>query len=224
MSDKLDIVYEDQDVIVLNKPAGLLVHPVKKEEKTLVSLIIKHCPKIREVGYPQRPGIVHRLDKDTSGLLIVAKNNRAYKYLVQQFKNRKIIKKYIALVFGKIKDKKGKIVYHLKRRGVKIGLGLEGKAAETDYQVIKYFNDFTLVEAQPKTGRTHQIRVHLHKIGHPIVGDKTYKFKRKKFPYPISRQFLHTRHLKLRLPSGKVMEFKVKLPKDLTAVINKLKK
>jgi len=223
MKNKLNIIYEDKDVIVLNKPAGLLVHPTpKKEKKTLVSLLIKHCPKIKEVGSLLRPGIVHRLDKDTSGLMIVAKNSRAYQYLIQQFKNRKIIKKYIALVFGRIKDKKGKIVYHITRKGLKIGLGLEGKAAETDYRVIEYYNDFTLVEAKPKTGRTHQIRVHLHKIGHPIVGDKIYKFKRKRFPYSISRQFLHARYLKLRLPSGKTAEFKAELPKELKSILLKL--
>lgn len=221
MQDKLDIVYEDKDVIVVNKPAGLLVYPINEEKDTLISRLIKYCPKIKEVGQRERPGLTHRLDRDTSGLMIVAKNNQAYHYLIEQFSQRKVIKKYLALVFGKIIEPKGKIVYRIKR-GKKMTLDMAGRPAETDYQVIKYFNNFTLVEAIPKTGRMHQIRVHLHKIGHPIVGDKLYQIRRKEFPFSISRQFLHAYYLKLQLPSGKTVEFKTELPKELKSILNQL--
>jgi 23S rRNA pseudouridine1911/1915/1917 synthase len=221
MQDELDIVYENQDIIVINKPAGLLVYPIKGEKDTLVARLIAHDPKIKEVGQKERPGIVHRLDRDTSGLMIVAKNNQAYQYLIDQFSQRKITKKYLALVFGKIKEPKGKIVYRI-QRGKKMTLDLAGRSAETEYQVVKYFNDFTLVEAVPKTGRMHQIRVHLHKIGHPLVGDKLYRFKRKKFPFPIIRQFLHAYYLKLELPNGKIAEFKIELPQELKSILIKL--
>jgi 23S rRNA pseudouridine1911/1915/1917 synthase len=227
---KLEIVYEDKDVIVIDKPAHLLVHPVKPQQNdTLVNGLLAYYPAIKNVGEDSlRPGIVHRLDKDTSGLIVVAKNNRAFAYLKKQFQERKVEKRYLALVVGKVKDKKGIITKaisfskkdHRRRSAL---LDEKAKRAWTEYRVLNYFQDkkdkkqpiYTLLEVYPYTGRTHQIRVHLASIGHPIVGDKEYKFKRQTCPEGLERQFLHAAYLKFRLLNGKMSEFKSPLPKDL---------
>lgn len=228
-SIKLKIIFEDKDVIVLDKPAGLLVHPIRDENNTLVNGLLAHYPAIKNVGDPPsgglRPGIVHRLDKDTSGLLVAAKNNDSFQYLKKQFQERKIQKKYLALVHGKVKDEKGtitKVISASKNdyRRKTTFLDDKAKRAITKYRVIKYFKDFTLLEAAPETGRTHQIRVHLASIGHPIAGDQQYKFKRQIPPKNLKRQFLHARCLKFRLPNGKMVEFKSELPSDLKKVLD----
>lgn len=228
-SIKLKIIYQDKDVIVLNKPAGLLVHPINPEQNdTLVNGLIASYPEIKNVGDdPLRPGIVHRLDKDTSGLMVVAKNNSAFECLKKQFAAQKVVKKYLALVIGKVKDKKGIITKaislskkdHRKRSAL---LDDKAKKAWTEYRVLKSFNDYTLLEVKPKTGRTHQIRVHLASIGHPLAGDKQYKFKRQPWPENLNRQFLHAAYLKFQLPDGKMMEFKSELPKDLEKILRTL--
>jgi len=225
-SIKLKIVFENKDIIVIDKPAGLTVHPIKPEQDdTLVNGLIAAYPEIKNVGDDAlRPGIVHRLDKDTSGLMVVAKNNSAFECLKKQFAERKVIKKYLALVIRKVKDKKGIITKaislsrkdHRKRSAL---LDDKAKKAWTEYQVLKSFKDYTLLEVKPKTGRTHQIRVHLASIGHPIAGDKQYRFKRQPWPENLNRQFLHAAYLKFQLPDGKMMEFKSELPKDLEEVI-----
>ncbi|MBU2068289.1 RluA family pseudouridine synthase [Patescibacteria group bacterium] len=237
----LKIVFENQDIIVINKPAGLTVHPTKPEQdNTLVNQLLAYYPEIKDVGEDVlRPGIVHRLDKDTSGLMIIAKNNKAFEYLKKQFaagakslsepkQERKVIKRYLALVHGKVKDEKGTITKsislskkdHLKRSTL---LDEKSKPAWTEYQVKKYFNNYTLLEITPKTGRTHQIRIHLTSIGHPITGDKQYKFKRQVNPKNLNRQFLHASYLKFKLPNGKIAEFKSKLPQDLEKVLESIK-
>jgi 23S rRNA pseudouridine1911/1915/1917 synthase len=228
-SIKLKIVFEDDDVVVIDKPADLTVHPIKPEQDdTLVNGLLTYYPEIEKVGDDSlRPGIVHRLDKDTSGLIMVAKNNSAFEYLKKQFQQRKVIKKYLALVIGKVKDKKGTITkaISLSRKDRKKRSALldnKSKPAWTEYLVIKIFKDYSLLEVYPKTGRTHQIRVHLASIGHPIAGDKQYKFKRQPCPENLSRQFLHAAYLKFQLPSGKIMEFKSELPKDLKENLEKL--
>jgi len=213
-------------MLVIDKPAGLVVHPINPEQDdTLVNGLIARYPEIKKVGDDAlRPGIVHRLDKDTSGLMVVAKNNSAFECLKKQFQQRKVEKKYLALVMGKVKDKKGIITKaislskkdHRKRSAL---LDDKAKKAWTEYQVLKSFKDYTLLEVKPKTGRTHQIRVHLASIGHPIAGDKQYKFKRQPWPENLNRQFLHAAYLKFQLPDGKMMEFKSELPKDLEEVI-----
>jgi len=213
-------------MLVIDKPAGLVVHPINPEQDdTLVNGLIARYPEIKKVGDDAlRPGIVHRLDKDTSGLMVVAKNNSAFECLKKQFQQRKVEKKYLALVMGKVKDKKGIITKaislskkdHRKRSAL---LDDKAKKAWTEYQVLKSFKDYTLLEVKPKTGRTHQIRVHLASIGHPIAGDKQYKFKRQPWPENLNRQFLHATYLKFQLPDGKMMEFKSELPKDLEEVI-----
>ncbi len=218
----MKVIFEDNDILLVDKPAGLLVHPVNKSQKnTLVEQILSYCPKIKDVGDNSlRPGIVHRLDKDTSGLMIIAKNNSAFEYLKKQFQERKVVKKYLALVIGRVKDKKGTITKaislskkdHKKRSAL---LDSKSKRAWTEYKVLKRFKNYTLLEVNPKTGRTHQIRVHLASIGHPIAGDKQYKFKRQPELVGLKRQFLHAAYLKFRLPDGKVKAFKSELPDDL---------
>lgn len=222
----LKIVYQNKNVLVIDKPAGLTIHPIKSEQNdTLVNGLIASYPEIKKVGDDAlRPGIVHRLDKDTSGLMVVAKNNTAFEYLKKQFAEQKVVKKYLALVTGKVKDKKGIITKaislskkdHKKRSAL---LDDKAKKAWTEYRVLKSFKDYTLLEVKPKTGRTHQIRVHLASIGHPLAGDKQYKFKRQPRPANLKRQFLHAAYLKFQLPDGKVKEFKSELPSDLEEVI-----
>lgn len=228
-SIKLNIIYENDDLVVLDKPAGIIVHPLKLDQNdTLVNALIARYPEIENVGDdPLRPGIVHRLDKDTSGLIIVVKNNQIFEYFKKQFQNRKIEKRYLALVVGRIKDEKGIITKsislsrksHNKRSAL---LDSKSKKAITRYKVIKRFKDYTLIEAKPETGRTHQIRVHLASIGHPIAGDKQYKFKRRPCPKNLSRQFLHAYYLKFQLLNGKIIKLKSELSQDLEEVIRTL--
>jgi len=232
-SIELNIIYQDKDIIVIDKSAGLTVHPINPEQNdTLINGLIAYYPEIKNVGDPStssgqvnlRPGIVHRLDKDTSGLMVVAKNNSAFKCLKKQFQQRKVVKKYLALVVGKVKDKKGTITKAIsrdKKNNKKRSALLDEKSknAWTEYKILKNFKDYTILEVSPKTGRTHQIRVHLTSIGHPLAGDKQYKFKRQPCPVNLKRQFLHAYYLKFQLPDGKIIEFKSELPKDLSAVL-----
>ena len=222
----MKIIYEDNNIIVINKPAGITVHPINELQKnTLVDEILAYYPKIKDVGDDSlRPGIVHRLDKDTSGLIIVAKNNKSFNYLKKQFQERKVIKKYLALVHGIVKDDKGTITKsigfskkdHKKRSAL---LNDKSKSAWTEYKVIKRFNNYTLLEVYPKTGRTHQIRIHLHSIGYPVVGDQQYKFKRQVIPKNLSRQFLHAIYLKFKSVDDKMMELKSELPEELEKIL-----
>lgn len=229
------MIYEDSDVIVINKPAGVLVYPDKYTKSgTLIDELSKHYPAIRKVGKPKRPGIVQRLDRETSGLLLVAKNQKALEFLISQFKKRQVQKKYFALVYGKVKEKSGAIVFSLAEKGRR-----KKREALTYYRVMRYFNlksrviprfarndntEFTLLDVEIKTGVMHQIRQHLRMLGHPIVGDKEYTFKNLKPPYPLDHHFLHAYYLKLMLPDGTVKEFEIGLPKNLKEYLNKLGK
>ncbi len=234
---KIKIIYEDSDVIVLDKPAGILAHPAAGKNKTiqatLVDFLLKHCPKIKNVGEDKaRPGIVHRLDKDTSGIIIAAKNNQSFDFLKKQFQERKTEKEYQALVYGKVKRKRGIIDLAIARSKTKFDRQtvidtikkeyLRSRSATTFYEVIKYFNDYTLLKVAPKTGRMHQIRVHLKAIGHPVVGDPKYKF-RKLPPVSLKRQFLHAVKLKITLPSSKTKTFKSELAEDLEEFLEYIK-
>lgn len=230
-SIKLSIVYEDKDVIVLDKPAGLIVHPSASQKSgTLINGLLARYPLLKNVGEnPLRPGLVHRLDKDTSGLMIVAKNNQAFEFLKNQFKNKLVEKKYLALVVGKPKESSGEIKTFITRSKSdptkqKVD-DKTGKKAITLYKTIKEYKDFTLLEAQPKTGRMHQIRVHLAWLSNPVAGDKKYrKYRQKNQPLPanLKRQFLHAYSLKLNLPGGQKKTFHSPLPPDLETFLSAL--
>lgn len=219
----LNIVFEDNDVIVLDKPAGLTVHPAPSHARhTLVNALLAHYPGLSQWGDTQRPGIVHRLDKDTSGLIIIAKNDSAYKNLTAQFKSRNVKKGYLVLVKGKLEPSRGIIEAPIGRHPTqrkKMAIVEEGKPSRTKYRVIKYLDGFTLAEVTPETGRTHQIRVHLAAIGHPVVGDSVYGVKS---DY-VKRQFLHAYKLGFYLPaSDDYREFVSDLPEDLKSALIKM--
>jgi 23S rRNA pseudouridine1911/1915/1917 synthase len=209
----LDIVYEDLHVIVLNKPAGLVVHPGMYDshaEDSLVNALLHHCKgKLPGISGTKRPGIVHRLDKDTSGLLVVAKDDMAMQSLTQQFKDRKVSKVYYALVAGRLEPAKGSIDAPIgrdshDRKRMAVVNELQGRPALTRYQVLEYFVDSTLLEIHLVTGRTHQIRVHFAAIGHPLVGDPIYgrpKLNQQyREQYGLARLFLHAGQLSFLLP------------------------
>ena len=234
-SIKLNIVYEDKDVVVIDKPAGMVVHPAenfKIHHKTLINALLNYFPEIKNVGEDEfRPGIVHRLDKETSGLLIVAKNNQTFDYLKEQFQKRKIEKHYLALVAGKLKKEKGVIEKPISRskktptKQMVVGkksVGGKIREARTEYSVVKKYDGYALVKAIPKTGRMHQIRIHFASLGHPIVGDKKYSFKRQKNLLKLDRHFLHAAYLKFILPCGRIIELESKLPKELENALKTL--
>jgi 23S rRNA pseudouridine1911/1915/1917 synthase len=206
----------------VDKPAGLTVHPAPGHyTHTLVNAVLSHLPDL-EAGESSRPGIVHRLDKDTSGLIIIAKNGPAHMKLAEQFKDRTIKKAYQALVHGHLTPEEGVIEARIgrdPRDRKKMAVVSRGREAQTEYKVLQYIENYTLLEIRPKTGRTHQIRVHLSAIGFPIVGDSVYGAKS---PY-LARQFLHALRLRFRLPStGEYREFESPLPADLAQTLQKL--
>lgn len=226
----LTIIYEDADIVVVDKPAGMVVHPAHGHHSgTLVNALLAHCPDLTGIGGEQRPGIVHRLDKDTSGLLIVAKNDAAYHHLQSQFQARLVHKTYSALVegvpqaaHGVIDAPIGRDPQHRQRMAIATGSSRGRREARTEYRVVEYFPYHALLEAEPVTGRTHQIRIHLAFIGHPIVGDRVYGFRRQRLAVP--RQFLHAARIAFALPgSGQPVEFTSPLPEDLTAVLKTLR-
>jgi len=205
---KCKIIYEDENIIVLDKPAGVNADDI-----------------------PRR---VHRLDKDTSGILLVAKNDKTLEFLQKQFQDRTVEKKYIALVVGNLKNESGVIETLLgrspkDRRKQKVFLPHDPKAkgkreAVTKYKVLKRYGEFTLVEIEPKTGRKHQIRAHMAYLGHPIAGDKLYGFKNQPCPRGLIRQFLHASYLKIKLPNGKIKKFHSPLPEELKIVLSRVEK
>jgi 23S rRNA pseudouridine1911/1915/1917 synthase len=219
----LAILYEDGDLLVIDKPAGMVVHPAAGHwHGTLVNAVLYHCPDLEGVGGVHRPGIVHRLDKDTSGLILVAKNDRAHRELQSQFKGREVEKSYLALVYGLVSPSSGEIsaavgrdVRQRKRMAIMPG----GRAAVTLYETLGAYGKYALLSCHPVTGRTHQIRVHLAHIGHPIVGDMVYGGRRRP-PVPCQRQFLHAHRIRFRLPgTGEKVEFTSPLPVDLQGVL-----
>ncbi|MEK7310589.1 MAG: RluA family pseudouridine synthase, partial [Chloroflexota bacterium] len=203
----LNVVYEDGDLIVIDKPAGMVVHPAAGHPGgTLVNAVLAHAPDLEGVGDERRPGIVHRLDRDTSGLIVVAKNDRAHRHLQSQFKDRVAQKLYLALVVGKPPSPTGRIEAPIgrdpkNRQRMAVTSGDSGRDATTVYRTVESFKQFTLIEAEPKTGRTHQIRVHLTFLGCPIAGDPLYATPRSvgvRLP-GLHRQFLHATRLTLAL-------------------------
>lgn len=216
----LKIIYEDDDLLAVDKPAGLTVHPAPGHPShTLVNAILSHFPHLADISDSLRPGVVHRLDKDTSGVMLVAKNSLAQADLAQQFKSHSVTKAYLVLVKGKLEPENGIIEADIgrdPRNRKRMAVVAQGREARTEYRVIKYIGDYTLLEVMPETGRTHQIRVHLAAIGYPVVGDKVYGVKS---PF-LSRQFMHACRLGFKLPSsGEYVEFKSELPPDLAQAL-----
>ncbi len=224
----LDIIYEDDSVIVVNKPAGMVVHPAAGNYSgTLVNALLYHCKNtLSGIGGIERPGIVHRLDKDTSGLLMAAKDDWTHRHLSRQLKEKTAVRKYIALVKGNIMDNSGKIEKpigrHVSDRKKMSTKTRKGRTAITEFNVIERFGDYTLLEARLKTGRTHQIRVHLSSIGYPVAGDRVYG--RGKAQLFICRQMLHAQTLGFIHPkTGKYLEFTSIIPDDMKKILDYLK-
>ncbi|MBQ7033001.1 MAG: RluA family pseudouridine synthase [Clostridia bacterium] len=224
----LNVVYEDGSVLVINKPAGMVVHPAAGNyEDTLVNALLHHCgDSLSAIGGVLRPGIVHRIDKDTTGLLIVAKGDRAHQHLSEQLKTRTLSRKYYALVHGNVKEDAGTINVPLgrdpkdrkKMAVVKTG----GREAVTHFEVIERFGQYTLVRCKLQTGRTHQIRVHMRHIGHPIVGDKTYGIKKEAFQ--LDGQLLHAGEIGFIHPeTEREMTFSVPLPEAFEHILQILR-
>ena len=222
----VDIIYEDKDIIVVNKPKGLVVHPANgNPDGTLVNAIMAICKgSLSGIGGEIRPGIVHRLDKDTSGILIIAKNDEAHINLSEQIKNREVKKTYIALVRGFVKENEATINMPIGRSPKdrkKMAVVKNGKNAITHIKVLERFNNYTLLQVNIETGRTHQIRVHLSEIGYPIVGDYTYSNGKNEFG--IVGQCLHAKSLKFRHPiTNEEMYLEAELPQYFKDVIKKL--
>ena len=225
----LDIVYEDKDLLVLNKPPGLVVHPAPgHDDGTLVNALLFHCRDLAGIGGELRPGIVHRLDKDTSGLLIVAKNEAAMTALAAQFKGHRVRKEYLALVWGRPAPASGTvdtlIGRSLRDRKKMSTRTAAGRQAITHYTTVHNYADISLLRLRIETGRTHQIRVHMTHLGHSIVGDTQYGRARKnQLPAPASRQMLHAERIAFDHPrTGKALEFTAPIPRDMQELIDAL--
>lgn len=238
MEKEIEIIYENNDLLVINKPAGLVVHPDlhQTHKYTIVNWLVEKYPEIQNEAWDDdyRPGIVHRLDKDTSGLMIIAKTRKAYDNLKEQIKNHQVEKRYYALVLGKVHPDNDIILTPIGRKlGDRMKMsGTRGKEARTEYQVIKNYqfsnHQFSLLDIKIISGRTHQIRVHMKQKGNPLVGDKLYaKGRDKKIWDEIGakRQFLHAYFLKFKIPGDltkKAKEFKIDLAHDLKSILEKM--
>jgi len=224
----LDIMYEDKHVVVINKPRGMVVHPAAGNyDGTMVNALLDHCDDLSGINGVMRPGIVHRIDKDTSGVIMVAKSDQAHLSLAKQIKARTVTRKYIALVHGRIPEERGIIDAPIARHSVdrkKMTVDvLRGKEAITKFRILERFAEYTLVEARLKTGRTHQIRVHMAYIGYPVVGDPKYGPKKRHFD--LRGQFLHAQVLGFNHPNtGEYLEFTAPLPKLLEGILELLRK
>jgi 23S rRNA pseudouridine1911/1915/1917 synthase len=224
----LDVIFENNDLIVVNKPAGLVVHPAAGHAQgTLIHAVLAHAPEIEGVGGEIRPGLVHRLDKDTSGLIVLAKNELTQRFLQDQFQKREVEKTYIALVDGHPKSASGRVDAPIgrdlrERKRMAVVSTAKGRPAITDYRVAEKFEDHSLLELTPHTGRTHQIRVHLAFIGCPVVGDRVYGKRKPSLPLP--RHFLHAFRLKLQIPGEtSFMLFEAPLPSELVEILKFLR-
>lgn len=239
MKTKIKIIYEDDDLVVIDKPSGISVHgDGRTDEYTVADWVLEKYPEISEVGEQmllpdgkiiKRPGIVHRLDKDTSGVMVIAKTDFSYKNLKSQFQDREISKVYRAIVFGKFKDNNGFIDKPIGKsandfRAKSTGSRAKGekRSAITYYKILERFGDFTLLELRPKTGRTHQIRVHLKSISRPIVCDSLYA-KEKPCPSFMGRLALHAYSIEIFMPGGGKKLFISEMPKDILSALDKIK-
>lgn len=226
----LDIRYEDDDLILVNKSAGMVVHPSAGHERgTLVNAVLAYCPNVIEVGGEVRPGVIHRLDKDTSGLVLMAKNDRALRYMQDQFRDRSVKKIYLALSEGHFREESVMIDAPIgrdprdRKKMTVLPPGASGtsRPAQTAVELLRYYGEFSLLECRPVTGRTHQIRVHLAYSGHPVVGDVVYG--RRKQTLLRDRHFLHASELTFRRPSdGLEMTVSTALPPQLQGILNDL--
>jgi 23S rRNA pseudouridine1911/1915/1917 synthase len=220
----LDIIFENSDLLVVNKPAGMVVHPSPGHEKgTLVHAVLGHVPEIEGIGGEERPGIVHRLDKDTSGLIVIAKNERSHQWLQEQFKKRSVVKTYLALVDGRPPTPTGRVEApigrHTTHRKLMAVVPIaKGREAVSEYRTVESFQNHTLLEIHPLTGRTHQIRVHMAFLDCPIAGDTVYGKRNPSIS--AARQFLHAFQLKITLPGEKGPRvFIAPLPGELNAIL-----
>ena len=238
--EDIKIIADTKDYLVINKPAGLLAHGAPHiKEATLIDWLLQKYPEVGQVGEDlDRPGIMHRLDKDVSGLMVIAKNHASYESLKEQFKNRTITKEYTALVYGRVLKDEDEIDFPIKRsaKGYKMAAvpqnfneendAAKVRRAATVFSVIKRFVNFTLLKITIKTGRTHQIRVHLHAYGYPIVGDGLYNNKQSKIKnkkYNLGRVFLTSTHLEFKDLKGEEQSFSVGLPEDLIQFLTRIK-
>jgi len=226
----LSILFEDNDIIVIDKPWNLVVHPAPGHASgTLVNALIHHCGELLSIGGELRPGIVHRLDRDTSGVMVVAKNEQAMNGLAAQFKSHRVHKEYVALVWGQPKPPGGTIETLVGRnphdRKKMTARPLAGRPAVTHYETVEILGDISMLRVRIETGRTHQIRVHLTHIGHPVVGDRQYGRARKKEDLPpVERQMLHAERLAFDHPrTGETLEFTSPLPADMRELIRALR-
>jgi 23S rRNA pseudouridine1911/1915/1917 synthase len=220
----LDIVYENQDIIVVNKPAGMVVHPAAGHSTgTLVHALLAYSPELSAIGSESRPGIVHRLDKNTSGLILVAKNDLAHRWLQDQFRSRKVHKTYLALVDGHPPTSSGRIETPIgrspaSRKKMAVVVPHKGRSAVTEYRTLEKFDKHTYLEVHPITGRMHQIRIHLDFIGCPVVGDTVYGLKKPSLP--LERHFLHAARLSIQLPGeDQPRVFEAVLPEELKQIL-----
>lgn len=228
----LDILYEDEHIVVVNKPPDMVIYPAAGNKNgTLMNALVSRCGKLASVGAPLRPGVIHRLDKDTSGVIVIAKEDESYHKLIAQFRERKVLKFYLALVFGSLREPRGEIHtligrsrWNRKKMSVKTD---RGKEALTQFEVLKRLRSATLAKIRIVTGRTHQIRVHFASTGHPVLGDKTYGKKTelilggKSIGFP--RQMLHAFSIQLEHPvSGMQMEFTAPMPEDMEKAVKEL--
>ncbi|MFZ5352650.1 MAG: RluA family pseudouridine synthase [Bacillota bacterium] len=224
---ELNIVYEDTELIVINKPQGMVVHPAHGNYTgTVVNALMEHCDNLSGINGIMRPGIVHRIDKDTSGIIVIAKSNEAHISLAEQLKEHSITRKYSALLEGRLKNDSGRIDTLIGRnpsdRKKMAVVDRNGKRAITHYKVLELFDNNTFIEAQLETGRTHQIRVHMAHVGHPIVGDTVYGYKKQRFD--TSGQLLHARVLGFVHPkTQEYMEFEAPLPEYFEKILNTLR-
>lgn len=225
----LDIIYENDDVMVINKPAGMVVHPaVGHSSGTLVNAALFHAPELEGIGGEQRPGVIHRLDKDTSGLILIAKNERAHRYLQDQFRLRKVQKVYLALVDGHPPTPSGVVDAAVgrdpsQRKRMAIVSPAKGREAVSEYKTLETFPEHTLIEVHPHTGRTHQIRLHMAFLGCPIVADTIYGYRKPSLP--LHRHFLHAQMLRVHLPGeAELRTFNAPLSPELQEVLDALRK
>lgn len=234
----MNVIFKNKDILVVEKPAGIVTIPDDNHKSgTFLEDLLNAFPELKKVN--ERGGILHRLDKDTSGLILVARNENSFEFLKQSFKERKIEKKYLALAVGNLKNQKGQIETLIsrspknrKKQRAFLFYGPESKKAGqreaiTEYRVLKNLSDgknfYTLIEVYPRTGRKHQIRVHFNYLGYPLAGDKIYGFKGQSVPFGLARHFLHASFLRIKLLDGQIKEFFSPLPQDLKEVLGKLK-